>query len=83
MLDLEPIKKRLALISKAQRDTEGGLDSATIDVEALLEEVERLRAELSRLVECWNEYQPALDFDGSLNDAVNDAAMVAQEVLGA
>lgn len=43
MLDLEPIKKRLALISKAQRDAEGGLDGATIDVEALLEEVERLR----------------------------------------
>lgn len=43
MLDLEPIKKRLALISKAQRDAEGGLDSATLDVEALLEEVKRLR----------------------------------------
>jgi len=46
MLDLEPIKKRLALISKAQRDADGGLDSATLDVEALLEEVQRLRAEV-------------------------------------
>lgn len=58
------------------------IENAPADLAALVAEVERLREALKNLVDCWNDYQPSLDFDGRMNDAVNDAALAAQEVLG-
>lgn len=74
---------RATIPSQARPDERDAalIASAPADLAALVAEVERLREALANLLDAWNDYQPSLDFDGRMNDAVNDAALAAQAVL--